>query len=247
MADDRRRGDRGGLQPGRRVRAPRVRRVDDRHAGDGRGGVGGRRRPDAPGTTLDLAGSLRACEDYVPRAAFTGDLEMQQLWAALTRDPSILSIWCRETVQTDPARIAQMASDLAAMRSVEETAATEATAAPTPPAPDPTPTATVTVTIPGATALPSAPPVASTNVPAPSPVARGVMPDVVCRTLLDAKQLLADAAIFASVSFDASGAARPQESDAAWVVVTQSPLAGSAVGDRTVRLGVLETDDPSRC
>jgi len=194
--------------------------------------------------TVDLPTLTRACEEYVPLAAFTGDGEMQALWTSVAEDAAVLAIWCAEVANSDPERLAPMVDGLARIRAGLEPAMTVTTVSTTaPPATDVTDTSA------------AAPTAASDDAPAPSPAAstsvvasgeRGVMPGVVCLLLRDAEDALAAVGVFAVTALDLSGDAGDTD-EGAWIVVTQSPFRGSVVGDDAVRLGVLPPGEPTSC
>ena len=103
-------------------------------------------------------------------------------------------------------------------------APSEGTAAAPAGAPDPTP---------APTEAPAAPP--------------AVMPDVVCMNLQDAQDLIQEAGVFFSDSFDATGQGRMQVVDSNWVVVSQDPAPGTPIGEGDANLGAVKYGEPNDC
>jgi hypothetical protein len=73
------------------------------------------------------------------------------------------------------------------------------------------------------------------------------MPDVVCMNLQAAQDRIQAAGVFFSRSADATGAGRRQVVDANWIVVGQTPPAGSAVGELEAVLSAVKIGEPSPC
>lgn len=97
---------------------------------------------------------------------------------------------------------------------------------------------------------------ARTSTAAPAPVAPtttsavpagDIMPEVVCMNLQDAQDLIQDNGVFFSRSEDASGESRMQLVDSNWVVVGQTPEAGSPIGELEAVLSVVKIGEPSPC
>jgi len=77
-------------------------------------------------------------------------------------------------------------------------------------------------------------------------VTPGVMPDVVCKDLHDAKDLLKQAGFDQVKSQDATGKGRIQVLTRNWVVVTQSIKAGTRPGAAAaIMLSVVKVDEPT--
>jgi len=100
-----------------------------------------------------------------------------------------------------------------------------------------------------------APPVvATTNAPTssvpaapaaqPSQAALVLMPDVTCMNLQAAQDRIQTAGVFFSRSEDASGAGRMQVLDRNWTVVSQSPPAGTPIGEGDAMLSVVKIGEP---
>lgn len=86
----------------------------------------------------------------------------------------------------------------------------------------------------------------TTSVPAVSQVTVGsvAVPSVVGMALDPAESLLQSVGIDGTRLLDVSGAARSQVWDRNWVVCTQQPAAGDAVGtDAVVTLGLMKADE----
>lgn len=91
-------------------------------------------------------------------------------------------------------------------------------------------------------------PPAQTTTPAPvAPPVVAVMPPVVCMNLQAAQDLIQAAGVFFSRSQDATGKGRAQVLDRNWVVVAQTPLAGSTVGEGEAVLSVVKEGEPGDC
>ena len=106
-------------------------------------------------------------------------------------------------------------------------------------APPPTALSTTTEALVAATTSPPAAPA-----PAPAPA---VMPDVVCLDLQQAQDTIQGAGVFFSRSDDATGQGRAQVLDRNWIVVAQTPAAGSPVGELEAVLSVVKDDEPNPC
>lgn len=108
-----------------------------------------------------------------------------------------------------------------------------------------------TVTVQATTTV--APTQASTSAPAPvaprptSAAPGGVMPDVKCMNLQAAQDLIQENGVFFSRSDDASGEGRMQVIDSNWIVVGQTPAAGSPVSEAEAVLSVVKIGEPSDC
>lgn len=117
-------------------------------------------------------------------------------------------------------------------------AARVSTSAPAPATPPPAATTTVEVVPPAVTT-----PVATTTlVPVTVP-----MPDVVCQNLQDAQDAIQAAGVFYSRSDDATGANRVQILDRDWVVVSQVPDPGVAIGEGDAVLSVVKITESNNC
>ncbi|MGU3293755.1 PASTA domain-containing protein [Williamsia sp. M5A3_1d] len=75
----------------------------------------------------------------------------------------------------------------------------------------------------------------------------GIMPQVVCMNLQAAQDLIQRSGVFYSRSRDATGAGRAQIFDRNWIVVAQSPAAGSRIGEGDAVLSVVKNDEPNPC
>ncbi|TJZ76994.1 hypothetical protein FCG67_14125 [Rhodococcus oryzae] len=93
-----------------------------------------------------------------------------------------------------------------------------------------------------------APSVESTTqaAPAAAPVV-AVMPSVVCMNLQAAQDMIQAAGVFFSRSQDASGKGRAQVLDRNWVVVAQTPPAGSTVTEGEAVLSVVKEGEVGDC
>lgn len=129
---------------------------------------------------------------------------------------------------------------------VAEPVAAEASSASTQPAAttEPTIAAPTTTT---ATATTTVAPVAPVSAAAAVPAVAAVMPNVVCMNLQAAQDTIQEAGVFFSRSADATGAGRKQVLDANWVVVGQTPSAGSPVGEAEAVLSAVKIGEPSPC
>ena len=77
--------------------------------------------------------------------------------------------------------------------------------------------------------------------------AEALMPDVVCMNLQAAQNRIQEEGVFFSRSEDATGAGRRQLVDSNWIVVGQSPTAGSPIGEADALLSVVKLDEPNSC
>ncbi|PXW31303.1 UNVERIFIED_CONTAM: hypothetical protein DES50_10569 [Williamsia faeni] len=73
------------------------------------------------------------------------------------------------------------------------------------------------------------------------------MPAVVCMNLQDAQDLIQENGVFFSRSDDATGQGRMQAIDRNWIVVSQTPAAGTPVGELEAVLSVVKIGEPSSC
>lgn len=105
-----------------------------------------------------------------------------------------------------------------------------------------TPTVAPPNPAPAEVSQPAAPP-ATTPLPAPA----AVMPDVLCMDLQAAQDTIQAAGVFFSRSDDATGQGRAQMVDRNWVVVGQTPAAGSAVAEAEAVLSVVKDNEPNDC
>ena len=87
-------------------------------------------------------------------------------------------------------------------------------------------------------------PVAAEVTPAAAPA---VMPNVVCMNLQDAQDTIQSAGVFFSRSADATGAGRRQLVDSNWIVVDQTPSAGSPFGEIEAVLSAVKIGEPNPC
>lgn len=74
-----------------------------------------------------------------------------------------------------------------------------------------------------------------------------LMPDVVCMDLQQAQNEIQDHGVFFSRSEDATGEGRRQIIDSNWIVVGQTPAAGTPIGERDAVLSVVKDDEPNSC
>ncbi|MFD4469668.1 PASTA domain-containing protein [Rhodococcus sp. NPDC058505] len=111
---------------------------------------------------------------------------------------------------------------------------------------------------PAATPPPAATPAEPAAAPAasaaaqPAPVAQAAaatatMPNVACMNLQDAQDTIQAAGVFYSRSADATGQGRNQVVDRNWVVVGQTPPAGSLIGEGDAVLSVVKVGEPGDC
>ena len=115
--------------------------------------------------------------------------------------------------------------------------ASESTVAPTTVAPT---TAAPEITAAPTTAVP-------TTTAAPAPAATAIMPDVVCMNLQAAQNKIQENGVFFSDSFDATGEGRMQITDSNWIVVSQTPSAGSPITEGSANLGAVKEGEPNPC
>ena len=115
--------------------------------------------------------------------------------------------------------------------------ASESTVAPTTVAPT---TAAPEITAAPTTAVP-------TTTAAPAPAATAIMPDVVCMNLQAAQNKIQENGVFFSDSFDATGEGRMQINDSNWIVVSQTPAAGSPITEGSANLGAVKEGEPNPC
>ena len=66
------------------------------------------------------------------------------------------------------------------------------------------------------------------------------MPDVLCMTLQEAQDEIQDHGVFFSRSEDATGQDRMQLMDSNWIVVGQTPVAGTPIGEGDAVLSVVK-------
>lgn len=137
------------------------------------------------------------------------------------------------------------------MAASESSSSTAPTTAPTtaPPTTLPTTTSPPTTTAPETT---TAPPTPTPPTPTPSqpaaPAAPSLMPDVVCMNLQDAQdRIQAEAGVFLSRSFDATGQERNQIVDSNWLVVSQIPAPGAQIGEGDANLGAVKYGEQNPC
>ena len=87
-------------------------------------------------------------------------------------------------------------------------------------------------------------PVTAEVTPAAAPA---IMPNVVCMNLQDAQDTIQSAGVFFSRSADATGAGRRQLVDSNWIVVDQTPSAGSPFGEIEAVLSAVKIGEPNPC
>ncbi|AFA71232.1 hypothetical protein GPOL_c01590 [Gordonia polyisoprenivorans VH2] len=90
----------------------------------------------------------------------------------------------------------------------------------------------------------SAVPPAATTTAAAEPA---TMPNVVCMNLQAAQNAIQRAGVFFSRSEDATGEVRSQIVDSNWIVVSQTPLAGSPVTEGQAVLSAVKIGEPNPC
>ncbi|WP_327147255.1 hypothetical protein [Nocardia sp. NBC_01329] len=121
------------------------------------------------------------------------------------------------------------------------------------PEPDPASYTTVATAVPvRITTVPLTEPALA---PVPQPVAteaappavKATMPAVVCMNLQAAQDLIQTTGVFLSRSEDATGRGRNQVVDRNWVVVAQTPEAGSPIGEGEAVLSVVKVGEPNDC
>ena len=74
-----------------------------------------------------------------------------------------------------------------------------------------------------------------------------LMPDVMCMNLQEAQDEIQDHGVFFSGSVDATGQGRSQIIDSNWVVVDQSPAAGTPIGEGDAELSVVKHGETNEC
>ena len=74
-----------------------------------------------------------------------------------------------------------------------------------------------------------------------------LMPDVVCLDLQAAQDVIQNHGVFFSKSVDASGEDRMQIVDSNWIVVSQTPAAGTPVGEAEAILSVVKDTEANPC
>jgi beta-lactam-binding protein with PASTA domain len=79
------------------------------------------------------------------------------------------------------------------------------------------------------------------------PATPAIMPNVVCMNLQDAQDTIQSAGVFFSRSADATGAGRRQLVDSNWIVVDQTPSAGSPFGEIEAVLSAVKIGEPNPC
>ena len=80
-----------------------------------------------------------------------------------------------------------------------------------------------------------------------APAATAIMPDVVCMNLQAAQNKIQENGVFYSDSFDATGEGRMQINDSNWIVVSQTPSAGSPITEGSANLGAVKEGEPNPC
>ena len=126
---------------------------------------------------------------------------------------------------------------------VQATPASESSTAPRPETPAP-------ITPPASTVVPATPSTTVAAVPTivTAPAAPAVlMPEVTCMNLQAAQNAIQAAAAFFSRSEDATGAGRNQIVDSNWTVVSQSPPAGTPIGEGDAVLSAVKIGEPGDC
>ncbi len=73
------------------------------------------------------------------------------------------------------------------------------------------------------------------------------MHNVVCMDLQLAQDTIQEAGVFFSRSDDATGQGRAQVLDRNWIVIAQTPDAGSTVGELEAVLSVVKDTEPNPC
>ncbi|MFE6863265.1 hypothetical protein [Nocardia sp. NPDC057668] len=116
-------------------------------------------------------------------------------------------------------------------------------------APPAAPAAITTTSAPAALPAPAtqAPGTAAPTTSAPAVAPAALMPSVVCMNLQAAQDTIQEAGVFFSRSKDATGADRKQILDSNWVVVAQSPAAGTPFTEGEAVLSVVKIGEPSQC
>jgi hypothetical protein len=117
-----------------------------------------------------------------------------------------------------------------------------------------TSTTAPTTTRPSTTTATTSPPLPTTMAPPPATAlpptetpATAAMPEVVCRNLQDAQDDIQRAGVFFSSSEDATGQGRSQVVDSNWIVIRQTPPAGTLFRDNEAILYVVRTSEPNDC
>ena len=87
-------------------------------------------------------------------------------------------------------------------------------------------------------------PPAATTTAAAEPA---TMPNVVCMNLQAAQNAIQRAGVFFSRSEDATGEVRSQIVDSNWIVVSQTPPAGSPVTEGQAVLSAVKIGEPNNC
>jgi len=131
-----------------------------------------------------------------------------------------------------PAPAVQISSDPQSPSVITVTTSVAAPALSGTPAPRPVEPVPVTTT---ATALTS------------EAVTQAIMPNVVCMNLQAAQNAIQEAGVFFSRSEDATGKGRSQVIDSNWTVVSQSPAAGSPIGEGDAILSAVKIGEPGAC
>ena len=90
-------------------------------------------------------------------------------------------------------------------------------------------------------------PTAAPTTAAPATTVPAIMPEVVCMNLQDAQNKIQENGVFFSDSFDASGEGRMQINDSNWIVVSQTPAAGSIITEGSANLGAVKGGEPNPC
>ena len=90
-------------------------------------------------------------------------------------------------------------------------------------------------------------PPGSEQSPAAADESHAIMPDVVCLNLQEAQDVIQEAGVFFSRSFDATGKGRRQIIDSNWVVVSQEPQPGSSIGEGDAKLGAVKYGEDRSC
>lgn len=110
-------------------------------------------------------------------------------------------------------------------------------------------TVTVERTVAPTTTTPPSSAVRSSTAPPTTSVAsgEGIMPNVVCMNLQAAQDQIQKTGVFYSRSRDATGRGRSQLLDRNWIVVSQSPPAGTRIGEGDAVLSVVKADESNDC
>lgn len=82
---------------------------------------------------------------------------------------------------------------------------------------------------------------------APAEHASAIMPDLQCMNLQVAQNTIQEAGVFFSRSKDVSGKGRRQVLDSNWIVVGQTPAAGTRIGEGEAVLSVVKIGESSSC